>query len=174
MHLTCPECRRYIKFKKRRGEHVCSCGHVFDVFEFYEKYYLVDSNIFIYIRNNDGYAKACKVALNQNDIAITDKVYDEIDRKLPIPKIKIFKTGILSKEVKNITTNRLKQPSEVDLSLVQVSLSNPQIVGIITYDNDFKNIATAGLVNRKNINGAPQFWIGNAQEYLYHKRIWKK
>jgi len=173
MHLTCPQCKRYVKFKKRRGEHVCSCGYVFDVFEFYDKYYLVDSNIIIYHREQTKKAKACKTTLNQKDIAITDKVYDEVSKKLPVPDIKIFKTGELKEEIATLSTNRMKQPSEVDLSLVQVAVFNPQIIGIITYDYDFKNIATAGLVNKRNING-PQFWIGNAHEYLYHKRIWKK
>ena len=173
MHITCPQCKRYIKFKKRRGEHVCSCGYVFDIFQYYKKYYLADANIVIYHRENAKYAKACKVALNQNDIAITDKVYEEINRQLPVPDIKIFKTGELKEEIASLSTNCLKQPSEVDLSLVQVAVFNPQIIGIITYDNDFKNVATAGLVNKRNING-PQFWIGNAHEYLLRKRIWKK
>ena len=63
-------------------------------------------------------------------------------------------------------TNKLKQPSEKDLSLIQAPIDHPEIAGIITYDRDFKAIATSGLISSKSSRYASNFFVGNAIEFL--------
>ena len=43
---------------------------------------------------------------------------------------------------------------------------HPEIGGIITYDKDFKAIATSGLISSKSSKYSKHFFVGNANEFL--------
>lgn len=180
MHVTCPKCKRRIKFKKSRKGTFCKCGYEFKFSDYYDskKLYLADSNVFLYSRNRDERrGKACWVTLNQDNVATTDKVVIEIGGRIPqqLENFQIFQTGKISKKVAEIKTNNVfKQPSETDFSIVQTAINNPQIAGIITYDNDFESMATVGLIEKYNKEHAPKFWVGNAYKFLIKRRVWKK
>lgn len=169
MKITCPECKRRIRVKRQRIMRKCKCGYQFtyeECFGTLNKIYLVDANICIYSINNDKYRGAhCSKVLSRNNIATTDIVFKEI--RGPVPKsVKVYQTGKISSDIREIHTNRLKkQPSIQDLSLIQVAIKRPEIAGIITYDRDFKDIAAGGLVLLQSKRGAT-FWIGNAREFL--------
>ena len=60
---------------------------------------------------------------------------------------------------------QMKQPSKIDLHLIQIAIDHPEIKGIITYDQDFKNIATVGLIQKKG----GTFWVGDARDFLKKK-----
>jgi hypothetical protein len=63
----------------------------------------------------------------------------------------------------NYSTRSVKQASFfADLSLIQAAREHPEVRGIVTYDVDFKNIATAGLVRTKE----GRFFVGTADEVL--------
>ena len=168
MKVTCPNCKRRIRVKRERIIKKCKCGYQFtyeECFGHLSKIYLVDANIFIYSINNDKHRGIyCNKVIMEDNIATTDIVFREI--RGPVPSnIKIYKTGKISDDIREIHTNRLKQPSIQDLSLIQVSIKRPEIAGIITYDRDFKDIATAGLVLLQSEKGT-NFWVGNAKEFL--------
>jgi len=104
-------------------------------------------------------------------IATTRQIIEEvgsvIEQQLP-EMFLIYNVNIILGDLKEIKTNFLKQPSIADLSLVQAAYEHPEVRGIITYDNDFARIATAGLVERK---ASVKFWLGNAKEFVEKHRI---
>ena len=85
---------------------------------------------------------------------IIKEIGSPISNKLPKTMI-IYQTGkILQKLVKRKATG-FKQPSRVDLSLLQTALEHPEIHGIITYDRDFSRIAASGLIEKHSSRKFP-------------------
>ena len=85
MKVTCKQCKRRIRLKKSRNI-VCKCGFVFRYTKYFgnEKIYLVDANIIIYSLSKDGeHSKVCKRVLMREDLAITDRVLDEVHKDIP-------------------------------------------------------------------------------------------
>ena len=167
MKITCPKCKRHIRLKKSRNI-ICKCGHDFPYSSYFgkDRIFLVDANIIIHAINNDAhYWQSCKKVLSMLNIATTDKVFNETNYDLKTP-LKIYKVKEISKELKDMKTNTLKQPSDKDLSLIQAAIDHPEVGGIITYDNDFKAIATSGLIGSKSSKSASQFFVGNVEEFL--------
>ena len=103
--------------------------------------------------------------LARKDIATTKRVLKEIQCDVEL-SLKVYKVKKISDELRELKANNLKQPSEVDLSLIQAAMDHPEIGGIITYDKDFKNIATAGIIQLISSKYMPKFWVGNAEEFL--------
>jgi predicted nucleic acid-binding protein len=85
----------------------------------------------------------------------------EIRQKIPYI-IKVLKMKKLTAVVSDLQATTDKQPSKVDLSLLQVAIDHPEIKGIITYDKDFKRIASAGIITQ----GKTNFFVGTAEEFL--------
>ena len=147
---------------------ICKCGFEFIYSKYFgkEKIYLVDANIIIYALKNDAKrGKYCKKVLAREDIATTKRVLEEIQCDVEL-SLKIYEVKKISDELRELKANNLKQPSEVDLSLIQAAIDHPEIGGIITYDKDFKNIATAGIIQLISSKYMPKFWVGNAEEFL--------
>jgi len=178
MKITCPRCKRRMRI--RRGERKsCYCGKYLDYRTFFRKkipydVYLLDANVFIYaFSGNDYKARSCRriIFFNSNNIKIgtTHLVLDEIGRNIrsQIPtNIILYKTGIIFDELLNTSSNFLKQPSEVDLSLINASIEHPEIHGLVTYDMDFSNVAAAGMVDKRS---SRKFWLGNAEKFTSKK-----
>lgn len=167
MKATCPRCKRRVRLKKSRNI-VCKCGFTFRYSDYFgnEKIFLVDANVIIFAVNDDkSHGNDCKQVLRRNDIAITDKILDEIHNEIKYRFI-IYEVKDISEEVKELSTNFLKQPSKKDLSLIQAAIDHPEIYGIITYDNDFKNLATSGFIKSKTPKEDSVFFVGNAKEFL--------
>ena len=167
MKITCPICKRRFRLKKSRMIQ-CKCGHEFAYSTHFgkEKIYLVDANIIIYAINNDSHrGNSCKKVLSMPNIATTERVFDEAQNDISF-KLKTYKVKEICEELKELKTNTLKQPSEKDLSLIQAAIDHPEIGGIITYDQDFKGIATSGLIKSKSSKYASNFFVGNAAEFL--------
>jgi predicted nucleic acid-binding protein len=147
----------------------CQCGQEFDYSTYYKgdtPVYLVDANILIYaIQNNPQHGKACQGLIfssNSFQLGTTDMVRLEIKQELPC-ELKVYTVKAIDQELKELFTGKtFKQPSLTDLSLIQAARQHPEIRGIITYDLDFKNIATAGLVHTKE----GRFFVGTADEVL--------
>jgi len=167
MKATCPLCKRRIRLIKSRNIK-CKCGHEFSYTSYFGKnrVFLIDANIIIYSLNNDVHrGNSCNKVLSMINIATTERVLNEVKNKFN-RKIKIFKIKEISQELRQLKTNTLKQPSEKDLSLIQAALDHPEIGGIITYDNDFKAIATRGFINSKSSKNDIDFFVGDAEEFL--------
>ena len=101
-------------------------------------------------------------------------ILDEVKKNRNIKiseKIKIYTTGKISDELKDLKTNYLKQPSKADLSLVQAAIEHAEIKGIITFDRDFSRIATRGVIEKKS---SSSFWLGNANDFLKRYEIKSK
>jgi hypothetical protein len=95
-------------------------------------------------------------------LGTTETVLSEIKQELPWV-LKIYKVKVVEKELRELFTDKtVKQPSLTDLSLIQAAREHPEVRGIVTYDVDFKNIATAGLVRTKE----GRFFVGTADEVL--------
>lgn len=178
MKITCPRCKRRIRLR-RRDRKKCHCGKHLDFRTFFRKkisydVYLLDANVFIYAFNDNGFkAKTCRkiIFLNSDNIKIgtTQKILGEVGKNIitRIPNnIIVYKTGKINDELINTSTNYLKQPSREDYSLINASLEHPEIHGLITYDNDFSNIAAAGLINKRS---SRKFWLGNAENFASKK-----
>ena len=141
--------------------------------------YLIDANILIYAENtSDKRSKNCQKILQFNTakikIGTTDIILGEVNKNKNIiisDKIKVYTTGKISNNLKDLRTNYLKQPSEADLSLVQAAIEHAEIKGIITFDKDFSRIATKGVVQKKS---SSTFWLGNANEFLKKYEIKSK
>ena len=175
MKITCPICKRRIRI--RRGETIkCRCNNAINYRHFFNKkisydVYLVDANIFIYMINkNMNHGGSCKKVLSFSSdnilIGTTEKVLGEVGESISdidITNIKVYKTGKINEKLMDLKTNMLKQPSEVDFSLIQAAIEHPEIKGLITYDKDFGNIAASGLIEHRS---ARKFWLGNAKEFL--------
>lgn len=167
MKLTCPECKRRIRLKKSRNI-TCKCGHEFSYSTYFgkDRVFLVDANIIIYSLNNDAHrGNSCKSVLSKSNIATTERVLDEVQNDFDT-KLRTYKVKEVCQELKDLKTNTLKQPSVKDLSLIQAAIDHPEIGGIVTYDRDFKAIATSGLIMSKSSKYASDFFVGNAAEYL--------
>jgi len=154
---------------KKSRQMLCECGHEFDYSTYYKgetPVYLLDANILIYaIQNNPSHGKACRKLLESPgpfQLGTTDAVLSEITQEPPCA-LKVYKVKVVEQELKELFTERtFKQASLADLSLIQAAREHPEIRGIITYDLDFKNIATAGLVHTKE----GRFFVGTADEVL--------
>jgi predicted nucleic acid-binding protein len=183
MKITCPKCKRRVNIIRREITR-CKCGNNLNYRHFfYEKInydvYLIDANILIYAENEEqSKGRLCKkiMMFDSHDIKIgtSERVITEIGNAIEnsIPKtIIIYKTGAISDKLKELKTNFLKQPSEADLSLIQVAIEHPEVIGLITYDNDFDRIATSGLMERKSTRS---FWLGNAKEFVEKYEIKSK
>jgi len=167
MKITCPSCKRRIRLKKSRNIK-CICGHEFSYSTYFgkDRVFLIDANIIIYSLNNDRQrGKSCKKILSLSNIATTERVINEV-QNYKNKKLKIYTVKEISKELKELKTNNLKQPSMKDLSLIQAAIDHPEIGGIITYDRDFKDIATSGLINSKSSKFAANFFVGNAMDFI--------
>lgn len=166
MKATCPTCKRRIRIHKSRNIQ-CSCGHTFNYSDLYNNVspiYLIDANICIYsINKHPKYGKDCTNLIKLCNVSTTDTVMREV-RGYLCRKLHIFKTPHITPEIEELKTNKIKQPSIQDKSLLQCALKHPEISGIITYDKDFKNIATSGIINTHSSN--KNFWVGNAHEFL--------
>lgn len=135
-----------------------------------KKYILVDANILINAKQNGETARVCQEVLTETGLATTDWVLEEADKNKQLPyHLKFYKVKKISKNLDEVISSSMKQASKADKSLIQAALDHPEIIGIITYDNDFINIATAGLVKKKS-NYTRNFWVKNAVEYLNGKR----
>jgi predicted nucleic acid-binding protein len=170
MKTTCPKCKRRIVLKKSR-KIKCKCGHEFSYSTYFgkDRVFLIDANIFIYSLNNDSYrGRSCKNVLSRCcNIATTEQVLNEVkNRKYNTDTIPTYTVNEICFEVRERIANSLKQPSEKDLSLIQAAIEHPEIGGIITYDQDFKSIATSGLIKSKSSKDASEFFVGDAVEFL--------
>ena len=167
MKVTCPNCKRRIRLKKSRNIK-CKCGHEFSYSTYYgkDRVFLIDANIIIYSLNDDPQrGDSCKKVLSMSNIATTERVFDEVQSNIDT-KLKTYKVKDICEELKELKTNTLKQPSEKDLSLIQAAIDHPEIGGIVTYDKDFKAIATSGLIKSKSSKYAAKFFVGDAKEFL--------
>jgi predicted nucleic acid-binding protein len=180
MKVTCPHCKRRMRLFRNR-KNVCACGKLLNYRHFlHEKIaydvFLVDANILIYaFDSRSTRRKYCQAILNMQSssmcIATTQQIIEEVgsavEKQLPDVFL-IYHIGSIPNELAEIKTNVLKQPSVADLSLVQAAYEHPEVRGIITYDNDFARIATAGLVEQK---ASMKFWLGNARDFVEKHRI---
>jgi len=138
--------------------------------------YLIDANILIYAFDARSIRrKYCQAILEMQSssmsIGTTRQIIEEvgsvIEKQIP-ETFQVYNVTTIPGDLKEIKTNFLKQPSIADLSLVQAAYEHPEVRGIITYDNDFARIATAGLVERK---ASMKFWLGNAKDFVEKHRI---
>ena len=172
MRVTCQKCKRRIRLRKSR-DMKCICGHVLKYEDYFGKkkgMYLLDANIFIYWKNNDPMRyEFCREVINDKHVATVDTIVKEIGSILP--NMKVYKVKEILEEVRDLKTDSLKKPSAHDISLIQVAIDNPEIVGIITYDADLKKIASAGIIQSKS-GYKDNFFVGNAEDYL--KKVKKR
>jgi predicted nucleic acid-binding protein len=168
MKVTCPRCSRRVRLIKSR-QMLCPCGYEFEYRTYYRgeiPVYLVDANILIYaIRNDAHHGKACLTLVMSSgpfQLGTTEPVLSEIKQELPWA-LKIYTVKVVEQELRELFTEKtVKQASLADLSLIQAAREHPEVRGIVTYDVDFKNIATAGLVRTKE----GRFFVGTADEVL--------
>jgi predicted nucleic acid-binding protein len=160
---------------------MCVCGKLLNYRHFLHTkisydVYLVDANILIYaFERSNIRRKYCQAVLEtqtpSRSIATTRQIIEEvgsaIEQQLP-ESFLIYTVSSIPDDLIEIKTNFFKQPSIADLSLIQAAYEHPEVRGIITYDNDFARIATAGLVERKV---SMKFWLGNAKEFVEKHRI---
>jgi predicted nucleic acid-binding protein len=180
MKVTCPHCKRRMRIYRSR-KNVCACGKLLNYRHFlHEKIaydvYLVDANILIYaFDSKSARRKYCQAILTMQassmSIATTRQIIEEvgsaIEQQLP-EMFLTYNVNTILGDLIELKTNFLKQPSIADLSLVQAAYEHPEVRGIITYDNDFTRIATAGLVERKS---SEKFWLGDAKQFVEKHRI---
>lgn len=180
MKVTCPTCKRRIRLFRNK-KNVCACGNLLNYRHFLHKkiaydVYLVDANILIYaFEARSARKKYCQAILRMQGssvcIATTRQIIEEvgstIEQQLPETCL-IYTVSNLPSDLTEIKTDFYKQPSSADLSLIQAAFEHPEVRGIISYDNDFARIATAGLVERKS---AVKFWLGNAKQFVEKHRI---
>ena len=180
MKVTCPHCKRRMRIVRNR-KNVCGCGKLLNYRHYlHEKIaydvYLIDANILIYAFDARSIRrKYCQAILEMQSssmsIGTTRQIIEEvgsvIEKQIP-ETFQVYNVTTIPGDLKEIKTNFLKQPSIADLSLVQAAYEHPEVRGIITYDNDFARIATAGLVERK---ASMKFWLGNAKDFVEKHRI---
>jgi hypothetical protein len=173
MKVTCPKCKRRIRIKSnflQCPNQNCGYDERFANYKKLGKIYLVDANIIINALNkNPQSGTECQEILLRSDIATTEQVISEIRNHDKDP-CHVFKVQKISANVKELKANMMKQPSEVDLSLIQAAIDNPGIIGIISYDADFFNVAAKGIVMSKSSKPSG-FWVGTAKDFL--KRVKK-
>lgn len=175
MKITCPSCKR--RMKLQRGEkRQCRCGNWLDYRSFFRlrtpyDVYLLDANIMIYAKDNPTYqGEMCRKILSVKTASIHMGTTTEIIKEIgPIVKkqlpetIHIYKSGKLLRTLERLKATGFKQPSQADLSLIQAAIEHPEIHGIITYDQDFNRIATAGFVEK---HSSRKFLIINAAKFI--------
>ncbi|MEM0493413.1 MAG: type II toxin-antitoxin system VapC family toxin [Candidatus Thermoplasmatota archaeon] len=180
MKVTCPQCKRRTSIQ-RGVNNICKCGYKLNYRYFLHKKisyetYLVDANVLIYALEGKGYHKKyCYTVITFKSpdiiIATTGQILQEvgptIQDKIPDTLI-IYTIKNISQDLQELKTNFLKQPSPSDLSLVQAAYDHPEVKGIITYDKDFKRIATSGLVERRS---SAKFWLGDAKQFVEKQKI---
>ena len=167
MKVTCPKCKRRVRLEKSRNVH-CVCGHEFVYMRLAhkEKRFLVDANIVLYAHNKDPVrGRDCEQVLLVARVAATPQVLEEV-RPSCTPTLFVYTVKEISPLLRELWTDRSKQPSTADLSLIQAALDNPEVCGIITYDRDFKAIAARGFIRSQSSKTADDFWVGTAREYL--------
>ena len=98
-------------------------------------------------------------------VAVTQQVLNEV-RPPYEQRIEVYRVKEIAPTLRELWTDDSKQPSLADLSLIQAAWENPEIIGIITYDRDFKAIATRGFIRSQSSKSADDFWVGTAKEYL--------
>jgi hypothetical protein len=165
--ITCPKCKRRVRIKKSDVLRCEKCGYDehYANFKKIGKIFLVDANIIINaINRNPRSGSDCQEVLLRSGIATTEQVISEIGKHDKNP-YHVFKVGKISADLKELKANSFKQPSENDLSLVQAAIDNPDVVGIITYDNDFFMIAAKGIVLSRSSKPLG-FWVGTAKDFL--------
>jgi predicted nucleic acid-binding protein len=180
MKVTCPQCKRRIHIHRSK-KNVCVCGKLLNYRHFlHEKIaydvYLVDANILIYaFESKSVRRKYCESILGMHVpslcIATTRQIIDEVGSAIEqqlSEEFLIYTVSAIPPDLSEIKTNFLKQPSTADLSLIQAAYQHPEVRGIITYDNDFNRIATAGLVERKS---SAKFWVGDAKQFVEKHRL---
>lgn len=123
---------------------------------------LIDANILIYSRGKGEKADICQRILCEEGLATTYLVKKEAG---DVSGLKIFMITKISKELNETKSPGLKQASIADKSLIQAAVNYHTIIGIITYDKDFFNLAAKGYVERKS-HYKRYFWVINAEEYL--------
>jgi len=117
----------------------------------------------IYAHENNGkQGEFCKKVLTVNTpnikVGTTAEILKEIGSNISnhLPKtVRIYHTGKILKTLKKRKATGFKQPSPVDLSLLQTALEHPEIHGIITYDQDFSRIAASGLIEKHSSRKFP-------------------
>jgi predicted nucleic acid-binding protein len=180
MKVTCPHCKRRLHLFRNR-KNVCVCGKLLNYRHFlHEKIaydvYLVDANVLIYaFEERSVRKKYCQVILRMQIpsicIATTRQIIEEVgsDIASQIPESCLTYTiTTVPAHLIELKTDSFKQPSIADLSLIQAAFEHPEVRGIISYDNDFARIATAGLVEKKS---SAKFWVGNAKQFVEKHRI---
>lgn len=129
-------------------------------------HYLVDANVVLYALNNDErWGKACDRAVNMLPIATTKRVFKEIRRHCPY-YMKLYTVRDIEPAVAELHANRVKQPTEADLSLIQAAIDHPEIKGIISYDSDLKAVAATGIISKRSSHMNSVFIVGTADEVL--------
>ncbi len=126
----------------------------------------MDANILLYARNkNPVRGRDCERVLLVAKIAVTKQVLEEVRASVE-PRIMVYMVKEISPGLRELWTDDRKRPSLADLLLVQAALENPEVCGIITYDRDFKAIATREFIRSQSSKSADDFWVGTAKEYL--------
>lgn len=163
MKATCPKCSRRIRIRKTKRDIRCSCGNKLSFNKHFgnPNIYLIDTNIFLFSTNKDvkNGAYCTQVLSLSKNLATTDKVVDEL-RQYTVADMKVYTVNGISPEVDELHYEK-KELSIADKSLIQASIEHPEIAGIITYDNDLKNVCPASIIKSEK-----KFFIWNAEEYL--------
>ena len=134
--------------------------------------YLVDTNVFLNAYNGDpdlGDVSWWVLKYGHIRIATTTGVvkeaWDTKGYKLP-GTLEVFEVGQMDPRLAELRPPRgCKEPSFVDLGLMQAVLDNGEIRGIITFDQDFQNIAGSGNLSN---------WTGRKIEIMDPFELKKK
>ena len=166
MKKTCPKCKRRIRLRKNKREVKCKCGYEFSHNKYFgtgNEIYLVDANIFLYALNKDKYyGRYCYETLLQcgSVVATTVQVMQEIKQPNDID-VRTFDVKKISPEVNELHYDTAEDLSLADRSLIQCAIDHPEIIGIISYDMDIRNVVPTQLIKSEK-----KFFVGNAQEFL--------
>jgi hypothetical protein len=116
--------------------------------------YLIDANIIINAFMGEGNLReACLWMITSGTVRIAtiDRVLNEAynigDNTIP-ESIEILPVGQMDPRLVELRPPRgCKEPSNVDLSLMQAVLDHREVKGIVTFDGDFRMIAAAGFLS---------------------------
>jgi len=159
-------CKRRIKLRRKNREAKCVCGYEFSYNKCFgkgEDIYLVDTNIFLYALNKEPYyGRYCIETLRQagEEIATTKQVTQEILQPNEY-SVRIFDVKNISPKVNELHYDTAEDLSIADKSLIQCAIDNPEVIGIISYDTDIKNVVPTQLIKSER-----KFFVGNAEEFL--------
>jgi predicted nucleic acid-binding protein len=127
--------------------------------------FLIDANIIISAQKRyKDRIKFCERVLIRNNIATTNIVDKEIKNNHELFTI-LYQVKKIDPEIKELFSKHQKQPGQKDLSLIQAAKYNPEIAGIITYDKDFKHIATRGFINLNTKRKYTNFFLDDAKRF---------